>query len=459
MVAMSGFSPQLPLFAAFSLLVVGCGDREAGGENGGKKEGEKASDTAVTMLETAESEVFAGALHERVFEVEEDSPLLFLDAGVSPQDYLVSKGAVFKGNAQVSFDKDRREFTVINSEEQLLVVEAILGFSEDPYDPLESAASFLDIVETEKFLTDTVVPKVDFDRMPFKDALAHLEDQTKVLDPEGRGIRISIDPLTTPDVGETPVTLSLKEEPLSKVLWRLGSMVHIKYMVEPSEVLFTYGHWPLSPVTNIYRVSDNFESDRLEALSNEFESRGEDIPPDPFAPFGPDGEFLPPQDIQDVMERAGISFPSGSRAVFIEGSSLLAVKNTPDQLELVEAWLTSVDAFQPAELPASSDLERCLEQVRIPSIRVQEMPFVSFLSYFSMLAEGHSAQSGKNLPDGFRFDYVPDTTYDPFGFYPEPVSLEMENSSLREIMEELRRMTGCYYLVKNGKVVFFSPEK
>lgn len=66
-------------------------------------------------------------------------------------------------------------------------------------------------------------------------------------------------------------------------------------------------------------------------------------PVDPFsAPIESEPRFTRQVTTKDILQSAGITFPQGSSANYLSGSSTLVVRNTPENIELVEAYITSL---------------------------------------------------------------------------------------------------------------------
>ncbi|MDF1851452.1 MAG: hypothetical protein P1U85_11505 [Verrucomicrobiales bacterium] len=64
---------------------------------------------------------------------------------------------------------------------------------------------------------------------------------------------------------------------------------------------------------------------------------------DPFAdPVASEPRFMIRATAKDILQSAGISFPEGSSANYIRQSSTLVIRNTPEQIQLVEAYIMSL---------------------------------------------------------------------------------------------------------------------
>lgn len=65
---------------------------------------------------------------------------------------------------------------------------------------------------------------------------------------------------------------------------------------------------------------------------------------DPFAAPAGEPTFTIKATAKDILQAAGISFPEGSSANYIPATSTLVIRNTPEQIALVEAYVMSISA-------------------------------------------------------------------------------------------------------------------
>ena len=73
-------------------------------------------------------------------------------------------------------------------------------------------------------------------------------------------------------------------------------------------------------------------------------SGGSGVAVDPFAedPIASEPRFTVRVTAKDILKNAGIAFPEGSSANYLRSSSTLVVRNTPENIELVEAYIDSI---------------------------------------------------------------------------------------------------------------------
>jgi len=230
------------------------------------------------------------------------------------------------------------------------------------------------IRQIEDKLKNIFLPSVEFVETPLQDALNFLQQRSVELDvdesdPAKKGINIVLDAAVlsgggggaapaapagdgfgfeggggaTPaafggGIGDTRITLRLSNVPLAEALRYTTSLAGLKYKVEPRAVLVVPISTPDKDLfTNIYVVPPTF-------LSADAGGGGGAAAADPFAtPAATSGlEANRRRTARDVLESAGISFPTGASAIYNKTSSQLIVRNTQDQIELVEAYIDSI---------------------------------------------------------------------------------------------------------------------
>ena len=247
----------------------------------------------------------------------------------------------------------------------------------------------------ENKLKSIILPSVEFVDTPLRDALEFLTMKSRELDagsgdPAQRGLNVILstghqgadaapppsaggfgfdDPSDAAsdafgaDVGSTRITLKLQNVPLIEALRYTTSLANLKFKIEPHAVLIV----PLSApdadlYTNVYRVPPTF----LSSGAGDHEGG----PVDPFAsPAGGGGTLEMRPDARTILERAGVTFGEGATAIYDPATSRLIVRNTQDQMELVEAYQDSIKAApsdfpEPNYLPAPEGSDLAASDIR-----------------------------------------------------------------------------------------------
>ncbi|MCB1232010.1 MAG: type II and III secretion system protein [Verrucomicrobiae bacterium] len=238
------------------------------------------------------------------------------------------------------------------------------------------------IAEIESKLKTIILPSVEFVSTPLRDAIDFLRSRAQELDPNPdptkRGVDIILAtgggggvgaaaPAPAPGGGDlgfdgggaapggggggfggggveqTPITLQLTNVPLVEALRYTLALANLKYKVEPNAVVVV----PLSTpdkelYTNIYVVPPNFLSANGGTGGG---GGGGGGPVDPFAAPADAGGAAGPavrRNAKEVLESYGIVFGQGASATFNPQTSQLIVRQTQDQMELVEAVIESI---------------------------------------------------------------------------------------------------------------------
>lgn len=169
-----------------------------------------------------------------------------------------------------------------------------------------------------------IVPRLEFTDTPLEDAIEFLKQKSAELDAiepdasrKGLDIKIqNLSKLTEDSSANSPrITLSLTDVPLSEAIRYTSELAGMKYKVDDSGVTIVPRTESTEELFNsTYQVSPNLLSF------------------DPYTPVTSD-------QVQDLLEQQGISFPPGATVSFDQSTSLLSVRNTQSQTELVEAFI------------------------------------------------------------------------------------------------------------------------
>lgn len=215
-------------------------------------------------------------------------------------------------------------------------------------------------------LNQIIVPSVNFQDATIQDAMAFLRQKSRELgdtDQNSRGINILLklpsgsaalratgDPAS--DQGSAPsafndrITLHLSNVPLYEVLRYIATLSGLKVKVEP----FAVSVVPLSEVTETlavreFKVPPGFitagATGGADATGPQAGSAGADANT---------AKLANRQTAKDFLESQGVQFPVGASARFIPGSSKLVVRNTADNLDLIESLVDAAMGDQPTQV-------------------------------------------------------------------------------------------------------------
>ena len=256
-----------------------------------------------------------------------------------------------------------------------------------------------EILINETKLKNIIIPSIEFSDTPLRDALEFIQQKSVELDfaetdPNRKGVNILIADggggagggaaAPAPDagggfgfeggggggaaaiggaggVGDTPITLRLSNVPLGVALRYTTNMAQLKYKVESHAVVVVPLSTPDTELfTNRYIVPPTF-------LQSGGGGGGAAAPAvaDPFAPDagGAAGPATTRLSAKDVLEKAGITFAEGATAIYTASTSTLIVKNTPAQMELVEAYIDSLKGTVEKQIYITSKFIEISEEV------------------------------------------------------------------------------------------------
>jgi len=312
-----------------------------------------------------------------------------------------------------------------------------------------------DIRRNEEKLKNIIIPSIEFSDTPLKDALEFLQQRSVELDvtepdPARKGINIVLDvgmmggggggaaaPAPTEGgegfgfaggggagmdmggggVGDTRINLRLSNVPLAEALRYTTSLAQLKYKVEPQAVLVVPLSTPDADLfTNSYVVPPTFQS-----MGDGGGAGGAPAVADPFADppaAGGGGITGRRRGAKEILEAAGITFGTGASAIYNPATSQLIVRNTAEQMELVEAYIDSIRTGVEKQIYITSRF------VEIAQEDNEELGFDWLLGAFNfgttprVFGAGGTVGNVSNPPGPSDFSFVNPGTQLPVGFNP-----------------------------------------
>ena len=307
------------------------------------------------------------------------------------------------------------------------------------------------IRQIEDKLKNIYLPSVEFADTPLQDALNFLQQRSVELDaaepdPALKGINIVLDADVISGGGAaapaapagdgfgfeggapaapafggggisgTRITLRLSNVPLAEALRYATSLAGLKYKVEPNAVLVVPLSRPDAELfANVYVVPPTFLS--TDAGGGGGGAAAADPFADPVAPSGLSVSARPTA--KTVLENAGISFPPGASAIYNKTTSQLIVRNTADQMEMVEAYIDSITSGVEKQIYITSRF------VEIAEEDSDELGFDWLLGPFTLNSTDRISGSGGTTgytaatgPQANDYSFVDPTTGIPIGGNP-----------------------------------------
>ena len=235
-------------------------------------------------------------------------------------------------------------------------------------------------------LDEIIVPRINFTDATVREAIEYLRQRSDVLDteainPADRGVNIVLK-LDQAAASQT-VTIDLANLPLREALTYITNLANLKFKVEPFAVLIV----PINEATDTlitkeYRVPPGFITATPTGgggggAGAEFESTA--------------GQST----AKNFLESQGVQFPSGASANFLASSSRLIVRNSQENLDLVDALVESSTGAVPSQVEIESKF------VEISQNNLKELGFDWLLGQFGF---GDTGIFGSGGTSGNQFN-------------------------------------------------------
>ena len=260
-------------------------------------------------------------------------------------------------------------------------------------------------------LNRMIVPTLNFRDAPVQEAVAFLRRQSRELDQgpdSGGGINIVLEVPTTPPPSATPtgeepgtaapvafsdkITLNLSNVPLYEAIRYVALQAGLAVKVEPFAVTLL----PLD------RIEESLEVREFKVPPGFITATaGAEGDSATFAGSEPDtsgGKKLSVrQGAKDFLESQGVDFPPGASARFTPGTSRLVIKNTPSNLNLVQALVEAALAEEPVQVEIEAKF------VEISQNNLKELGFDWTLGPFSIGGSGIYGGGGSAAAGNYPF--------------------------------------------------------
>ncbi|MBV9009639.1 MAG: type II and III secretion system protein [Verrucomicrobia bacterium] len=218
---------------------------------------------------------------------------------------------------------------------------------------------------------------------------------------------------------EARITLTLNQIPLGEALRYIASQAGLKVKVEPYAVSIV----PLSEqsnelITKEYRVPPGFISTNVNVGASSLSQGAYKTGGTPTGAAGTGGTGTGTQEstggqllvnregAREFLESQGVPFPPGASAHFLPQSSRLIVRNTVDNLELVDALVEQANVSGPKQVEIESKF------VEITQNNLKELGFDWLLGQFNIPGT-HRVFAGGGVPgngvptDAQNYPFVP----------------------------------------------------
>ena len=334
-----------------------------------------------------------------LFSLPENFDELGLDEGLPAQALLEKHGVIFPSGSSARFLEASNQLEVTNHEEELMISEAVLTlWNRTGYVSLEEKQAKRR-ERVERKLKEIIITPIEFKGKSLAEALEWLEEASAEFDittenDSEKGIAISLERPVAIEIksareadafgfessgksndnlsSEIPIGSHPIAAPLGEVLRYILALegANLKYSVTENGVTVHPHHQSETPLeTVVYSIPPGF-NEMLKSLLDAQES-SECFPEDPFQ--GKKGKKVSQNlTTRELLEWMGISFPIGSFIQILETKNLFVVKNSRDQIELVEALLEVADAKASPEWQSQQE---ALIQSKLASIRLPDLSY------------------------------------------------------------------------------------
>ncbi len=233
-------------------------------------------------------------------------------------------------------------------------------------------------------LDDIIIPRINFTDATVREAIEYLRNRsaeldTNAVDAGDRGVNIVLK-LDAAAASQT-ITIDLSNIPLREALDYITRLANLKIKVEPYAVAIV----PINEETDVlltkeYRVPPGF-------ITNQ--------PSGGDAGGGGDGSAAR-STAKDFLESQGVQFGPGASANFLASSSKLIVRNTQENLDLVDALVESTQGAIPSQVEIESKF------VEVSQNNLKELGFDWLLGQFGLA--GGSGIFGSGGTSGNTFN-------------------------------------------------------
>jgi general secretion pathway protein D len=241
-------------------------------------------------------------------------------------------------------------------------------------------------------LNTIIIPKVDLSDTPISEAVEYLKQKSIEQDPNKKGVNIFLK-LSPPADGNTPttasstptnsvvaatttephVTLALNQVPLYVVLDYISKLCNLKLKIDPYAVSIV----PLSEPTDIlvtkeYKVPPTFipqkPQDSGGGLSQPGLPQSSNNMPRVSARYN----------AQEYLTSQGVEFPTGASANYLPSGSKLVVRNTRDNIDLIDSLVDAAMGVAPSQVSIETKF------LEITQNNLQELGFDWLLGPFNI---------------------------------------------------------------------------
>ena len=193
-------------------------------------------------------------------------------------------------------------------------------------------------------LDSIMIPRIDFTDSSIKEALDFIKKRASDLDEgdsDNKGINIVLKLPPTSSDASYPITLSLSDVPLREALRYVTEAANLKIKVETHAVVVVLATEDTDELyTKEYKLPPGFIT----------ATPGSAPPPVSGLAAGSQSVIAARSVARDFLEAQGIQFPKGASANYISSTSRLIVKNTKENLDLIDVLVDTANETKPTQV-------------------------------------------------------------------------------------------------------------
>ncbi|CAN5516290.1 hypothetical protein BH18VER1_BH18VER1_01510 [soil metagenome] len=226
------------------------------------------------------------------------------------------------------------------------------------------------------------LPSLDAPPLPGAGVIDPLAPEAApALEPTPAAVQIAVPPAISPT--DARITITLNQIPLGEALRYIASQAGLKVKVEPYAVsIIPLAEQSNDLLTKEYRVPPGFVSSSVNVGASALSA--------PTAPLSGGGtgrdtqestggrQLVSRETAKEFLEAQGVPFPPGASANFLPQSSRLIVRNTQDNLELVDALVEQANVSGPRQVEIEAKF------VEITQNNLKELGFDWLLGQFNI---------------------------------------------------------------------------
>lgn len=253
------------------------------------------------------------------------------------------------------------------------------------------------------------IPEFNFTEVDISEVVKFLQMQSKALDPEGEGINFVLKSVPTTlgeeegaDATDEPITVTMdvRNLPIIKVLDFIKSLTELNYKVEEHAVfIFPANETSDVKVVRSFSVPPTFFSTKVTSTKSS-------------SAIGADEVKIVGADVKAELEQKGVKFTAGTSAAYLPKTSKLVVRNTLEQISIIEQLVSEVSGdttqvlieakfieFTEDELKDFSSNFRISADSNVPGAFIDSVG--NALPFVPPIDNDQVSLNGLTTPDGF----------------------------------------------------------